>query len=713
MYESTYFRVIGLQAKMEENTSNHNWRLKKRLKLFLKNKEMQQRKKLFLRFLLFAISLQTVHAQTTTLVSIGANSKLIYTADAKGNTVPDFSAVGYQNGEVPIPTVAVVKTIMAISGDNRVSVQTAIDQVAAMPLDANGFRGAILFKTGTYNISDVISITASGIILRGEGFNGSGTNVIATKTAQHTLFDFAGVSGTTKVTSTAKNITDTYLPFGKKQVTVASGHSFVVGDKVYVHRSPNTAWIVLLKMDILTNYDPLATNWTASSYGMYSDRKVTAVSGNVLTLDAPIMDVIDPTYSTGEVLKYTDARIEKCGIENMRISSVYASATDENHAWEAVSFGNTINSWAKDVEAYYFGYSAVHVLSTSSWITVDNCKMLDAKSIIDGSHRYSFNVDGQRCLVQDCVARNGRHDFVTGSRTCGPNVFYNCSATLQQNDIGPHHRWATGLLFDNVTGNGDMNVQNRLILGSGHGWSGGQVMYWNCNAAKMIIQDPEGDATNWAIGCIAPTITGVGDAITEPIGVVQSTGTHIVAIPSLFQKQLSDHLTAILSVELLKFEAKSTGKTVLLTWSTASEKNNAVFHIEHSVNGQDFQTIGQVKGSGTSSVQVNYHFEHTDPSVNANYYRLKQVSFDEKTAFSDIRSVLFGKNGLFIKTTLVKDVLDVAVDVATTITIFNAAGQQVFTTKAQGEQRLNISTLPAGLYIIQTEKGGVGRFVKQ
>ena len=50
-------------------------------------------------------------AQTSTLVSLDSSGKLAYKADAKGNTVPDFSGVGYKNGEVAIPTVAVVKTV--------------------------------------------------------------------------------------------------------------------------------------------------------------------------------------------------------------------------------------------------------------------------------------------------------------------------------------------------------------------------------------------------------------------------------------------------------------------------------------------------------------------------------------------------------------------------------------------------------------------------
>ena len=505
------------------------------------------KKNYFLIFLVIVILQGNSHAQTSSLVSIGTNGRLVYTADAKGNVVPDFSAVGYMNSESPIPTVGVVLTVNPVVGDNLANIQNAINQVAAMPLDANGFRGAILFTAGTYNISDTVTISASGIVLRGVGFNGSGTNFIATKTSQYILFDFIGASGTAynSSNSTRKAITDSYVPIGAKQITVASGHSFAIGDKVFVHRIPNAAWINLLGMNLLSTIDPAATNWTASGYDMDSERKITNINGNVITLDAPIMDVIDPIYSTGELVKFTDNRINNCGIENVRINSTYTSSTDENHGWEAVSFDKIYNSWARNLDVYYFGYSAVHINSDASFITVDECKMYDPKSIIDGGRRYSFNVDGQRCLVQNCTTRNGRHDYVNGSRTCGPNVFYNSSSTLQHSDIGPHHRWSTGILFDNLTGNGAMDVQNRLVMGSGHGWAGGQIMFWNCNAARMVIQDPPGDEINWAIGCICPDITGVGDATTEPIGVIQSQGIRISAIPSLFIAQLNDRLATL------------------------------------------------------------------------------------------------------------------------------------------------------------------------
>jgi hypothetical protein len=547
---------------------------------------------IYLIFIFVQIQVNSL-AQTSSLVVMGTNGRLVYTADVKGNVVPDFSAVGYMNGEAPIPVVGVVLTVNPVVGDNLANVQNAINQLAAMPLDANGFRGAILFNAGTYNISDTVTISASGIVLRGLGFNGTGTNFIATKTAQHTLFNFLGASGTSynSTSSTRKAITDPYVAIGKKQITVASGHTFARGDKVFVHRIPNAAWINLLGMNLLSNIDPLAVNWTASAYDMDSERKIDNINGNVITLDASIMDVIDPVYSTGELVKFNDSRIQKCGIENMRISSTYASSTDENHGWEAVAFDKIYNSWAKNIEVYYFGYSAVHINSDASFITVDTCKMYDAKSTIDGGRRYSFNVDGQRCLVQNCTTRNGRHDYVNGSRTCGPNVFYNSTATLQHSDIGPHHRWSTGILFDNLTGNGNMNVQNRLVMGSGHGWSGGQIMFWNCSAARMAIQDPQGDARNWAIGCICPDITGVGDATTEPIGVIQSQGTRISAIPSLFIAQLNDRLATLSNKQFGFEEVKNT-----ITITPNPSKSQITIHSNQPFNSKSQISIFTING---------------------------------------------------------------------------------------------------------------------
>ena len=182
---------------------------------------------------------------------------------------------------------------------------------------------------------------------------------------------------------------------------------------------------------------------------------------------------------------------------------------------------------------------------------------------------------------------------------------------------------------------------------------------------------------------------------------------------------------AALPIELTQFEAKAKQKSVFLSWTTASEKDNAGFDIEHSINGNDFQTIGQVKGNGTTSAVHTYSFEHSPPSVSTHYYRLKQVDFNGQSSYSPIRSVVFGKEGLTLKSTLVHDVLDIAVSDGfgdpspkessrtVQIGIFNTTGQQVLDSKIQGEQRINISSLPSGMYIIRSKTGDTSRFIKE
>jgi hypothetical protein len=99
---------------------------------------------------------------------------------------------------------------------------------------------------------------------------------------------------------------------------------------------------------------------------------------------------------------------------------------------------------------------------------------------------------------------------------------------------------------------------------------------------------------------------------------------------------------ATMPVELIHFSAKERAhNTVLLNWATASELNNSHFEIEHSVDGKDWKSIGDVRGNGTTFEKVNYSFEDRNPTK-MNYYRLKQVDFDGAFEYSQVRAVELG-----------------------------------------------------------------------
>lgn len=96
---------------------------------------------------------------------------------------------------------------------------------------------------------------------------------------------------------------------------------------------------------------------------------------------------------------------------------------------------------------------------------------------------------------------------------------------------------------------------------------------------------------------------------------------------------------ALLPVELVAFSARENNSEALLTWKTASERNNDYFQVEHSTDGSIFKPIGKVSGKGTTATPNSYSFSHTQPAGGANYYRLKQVDIDGKYAYSPIASV--------------------------------------------------------------------------
>lgn len=430
-------------------------------------------------------------------VLIAKNGSLQYIADKQGNTIPDFSLVGYYHSQKSIPIIEVVKTVEPVTENALEVIQSAINEVAAKPIAASGFRGTVLLKAGLYKIPGTIKITASGIVLRGEG---DATKLIATGKGQRNLINVSGKGSIQEVVGSRIKITDKYVPVGTKSFHVTNSDGLKVGDKIIVFRPGTARWIEDLKMNQI---EPgiNTKQWEPKEYDMQFEREITAIIGDKICIDNPIVMAMEDQYGGGEIYKYRfDGRIAEVGIENLYCESEYNFNEDEDHGWVAVHFNNIENGWVRNVTSRYFGYSCVSLAQLSKNITVTNCNSLQPKSQITGGRRYSFNNDGQQNLFTDCFASEGRHDYVTGAKVCGPNVFYHCKAEKANADIGPHHRWAMGTLYDNIISDGEINCQDRGNWGTGHGWSGANQVFWNCTASRSAIQNPWVSARNYVIG---------------------------------------------------------------------------------------------------------------------------------------------------------------------------------------------------------------------
>jgi hypothetical protein len=482
------------------------------------------------------------------LVVADESGRLVYrTYSARGDVLPDFSQCGFGGGGVPLPVAAAVVVVEArAEGDDTARIQAALNEVAARPLGADGLRGAVLLRRGRYRVSGMLQLQASGVVLRGESDETDGTVVVATTRKQQPLVRVGGPGGVREAVGSAVEVADDYVPVGSRAIRVSDPSGFKVGQTVHVIRRSNAAWIHELGMDRIPGRPsaPETTKqWTP--FELKFDRVVTAVTGDVLTLDAPIGCAIERRWGGGVVVPTRDERIERCGVENLRAVSVYDAAktarqgsetvwVDEDHATHAVDLANVRDAWVRKVTTEFFYHGPVAVGGRSKWITVEDCRSLQPVSQITGGRRYPYNVEGQLVLVQRCYSDRARHAFVFGARVPGPNVFLRCRSEHDYATSEPHHRWSVAGLYDNVEAH--LAIQDRQWMGSGHGWAGANYVAWNCRG-ELVCQRPP-TAQNFAIGFVGRRGK---EAYPRPAGWWESEGAPVLPV-SLYEAQLRARL---------------------------------------------------------------------------------------------------------------------------------------------------------------------------
>jgi len=488
-------------------------------------------------FLTLAFKADIQQAGEPGLVSVTLDGQIKYNPDKKGNIIPDFSRVGYHQGDKEIPDVKAVRTVSAnLNGNSDQVIQQAIDEVSKMPLNKDGLRGAILLKKGTYKIAGNIKINQSGIVLRGEGDNASGTKLVALGKDKRNLVEISGTGSLMEIKNSRIKITDAFVPVGATSFKVKSAEGFKPGDAIVLFRPGTAEWIKDIQMDKIEARQG-TKQWQPKEYDLHFERKITKVEGNKITIDCPVVMQMEQQYGGGEIYKSSFAgRISEVGIENILFESEYANDTDEDHSWIAVEFNKAENCWARNLTSKYFAYACVSLEQGAKNITVKDSKCFDAKSVITGGRRYSFNNDGQQNLFMNLETTEGRHDYVTGAKTLGPNVFYNCKASNTHADIGPHHRWAVGTLFDNVTTDGEINIQDRGNWGSGHGWAGVTQILWNCKVKRAAVQSPWASGLNYSIGTKGEKYDGRFSG--RPDGVWENQNKEDLNPKSLYMAQL-------------------------------------------------------------------------------------------------------------------------------------------------------------------------------
>ena len=415
----------------------------------------------------------------------------------------DFSRAGYGGGGVALPVVAARQAVAPTGGDDTAIIQAALDAVAKLPLDGNGFRGAVSLRAGTFRIAGQLRIETSGVVLRGND-----STLIATGGSRRTLIEARG-NTKGRVVGAAVKVTDETVAAGTDTVTLASVEGLAPGTRVLVRRPSTREWIEAIKANdypVVGQYREARLDWTPGSRDIEWERTVTAVdaAANKVTYDAPITMALEQKFggATVQTLTWPD-RLRNVGVENLTCVSEFSATNplDEEHAWMCVSIDQAENAWVRRVIARHFVSSCVWVANGARAVTVEDCTSSEPVSEIGGWRRVSFYVGGQQVLVQRCTAEDGWRDFVVGHCSAGPNVFLDCKALRANADSGPFESWASGALYDRVSIQGAaLAFANLREKTQGAAWTAANCVLWNCaSAGRINVDNPPGAPNRVAI----------------------------------------------------------------------------------------------------------------------------------------------------------------------------------------------------------------------
>lgn len=178
-------------------------------------------------------------------------------------------------------------------------------------------------------------------------------------------------------------------------------------------------------------------------------------------------------------------------------------------------------------------------------------------------------------------------------------------------------------------------------------------------------------------------------------------------------------ITNPLPVELTRFTGAAEYAINYLNWETASEANTEWFIIERSSNGKDaWSEIGRKQAAGNTQNAISYLFMDDNP-LPESFYRLQIIDFDGYTEYSKIISLFQEDLGFKIAGVYPNPAVDIIQmetlapkDQAAQLQIIDMQGRiiqylQVELNKGQNINRIDVSTLPNGVYALQLISGSI------
>ncbi len=474
--------------------------------------------------------------------------KLVYAKTDRGDRIPDFSSCGYKGGGIALPrVVSRVKIVPSGGADDTPIIQAALDKVGKLDPGEHGERGAVELAPGTYHLAGTLLMHTAGVVLRGSGSDGAGASILSMTGTPHLAIEIKGDFLKHNLGPSTK-LSDAYVPAGTNMIHVADASGIHSGDLLQIVKPVTPQWVHFMGMDHLVR-DGKPEEWVRNDIRVL--RRVASVEGKAVRLQVPLTDSFDaqfygddqPTVTRVEVT----GQIAQIGVENLRFAAPDRSIDlNKDPRFDGIVMDNVVDSWLRGLK-FVDTTDSVRIEHNAERLTVVDVDVHQNSAVTSHAKPADFSVNGSQILLDRCSATGDRVSYVvTQGHSQGPVVVLHCRFN-GDGMVEGHQRWSTGLLVDSCSvPKGTINLRNRGIMGSGHGWANGWSVLWVDEAGAFLVQNPPGDM-NWSIGGIGQqeraSMPGEDRATAAPLpnGVIESQGKHVKP-ESLYLEQLRERL---------------------------------------------------------------------------------------------------------------------------------------------------------------------------
>ena len=155
---------------------------------------------------------------------------------------------------------------------------------------------------------------------------------------------------------------------------------------------------------------------------------------------------------------------------------------------------------------------------------------------------------------------------------------------------------------------------------------------------------------------------------------------------------------------------------VMVSWEMNANISGLSYHVEHSVDGENFERIATVTDP-TNVLNGIHYFEYYSeaPKRGLNYYRVEVEDTQSNTSYSNIEEVVLYTDSKIamlypnpVEDVLTLELFDTFEEEEVTLEIFSVSGKQMATIDVDAQQKrmqLDFNAYPAGVYLVRLRLG--------